>query len=802
MTNKSKKVQAVLFSALMVLSVVAGVVAFSGSAFGVAQGDAELADSGTTYWQGQDIWLENGTAVNVGTTLQLRTVDDNKVKGLATEFQLDTAHVAGAATGKGTAKLSTSGLEGYYVITAGGEGSLVYEANATGMLVSHTANGGAFVSPNTTQVNKAKFEVAVQTLSLKLDDSSIDSGTTTTLEVTSNRGTFDVRVSSPDMDEDDLTDVFAASGSTNTVNNASKTDEDDKGKNDRESIIMTVDAGEDLMVEWDADFTDDGTFTFDFEVLDTDAEASATITVRDPDPAYSFSNSVYSEERGDVAEVQVNLVDATTAYVFVGGEDVNYLEAVQVTDGGDKDGKVVLEINTYNVGRASGVVTHKEHPTRRSFINGTSYSVDGSDDSITSITRYNTTTGTTGLDIDTILSGPMASGNYDLRLSSTSTISTAGVVADEKDIATLALSDRATTAISLHKAPEKTDDYANPGKFDVDDDWGYTTVVADGGDLSVKDMLIVKVQQSGVYGYVTNKDLETVLGGVAADSGIAHGMNMTIKQTNEVSNQDAIVFALTTDDANSAKAQLYTKPADNTWYVLVDSADATTTNGSVAKGQDYEVKVWIDKFNPYVKDDDASEDDNTLKASFSYIKEEAKISGLDADDDLRIQPESASVFSGTASVAPGSELSIRVRNTGDDPFLKTKKVDVASDGTWSATFDLSDVEVGTSFKIQVSRDGTTISDEVEVEAVADTATPTAEPKIVTRTIEVIRGTPTPQTIVEVQVEVEERTVVIEKVIENVRTVQITPTPGQPGFGLAIAVVALLAAALLAVRRKA
>ena len=44
MTNKRKKVQAVLFSALMVLSVVAGVVAFSGSAFGVAKGDAELAD--------------------------------------------------------------------------------------------------------------------------------------------------------------------------------------------------------------------------------------------------------------------------------------------------------------------------------------------------------------------------------------------------------------------------------------------------------------------------------------------------------------------------------------------------------------------------------------------------------------------------------------------------------------------------------------------------------------------------------------------------------------------------------------
>ena len=389
----------------------------------------------------------------------------------------------------------------------------------------------------------------------------------------------------------------------------------------------------------------------------------------------------------------------------------------------------------------------------------------------------------------------MSTGNYDLRVSSSATISAAGVVADEQDVATLALNSRSTNGISLHRAPE-----SDANKFDPDDDWGDTTVVADGGSLSLEDLLIVKVDVSGVFGHVTNKDLETVLGGVAADSGKAHGMNLTIKQTDAVSNQDAIVFALTTDDAAAAKAQLYTDADENTFYVVIDSQDATTTNGSLAKGQDYKVTFFIDEFNPYVDDDD--EDDNKKEIEFNYVKEEATVSGLDADDDLRIQPEAASGISGTASVAPGTELSVRVRNTGDDPFLKTQTADVASDGTWTTTFDLSDVEVGTEFSVVVLRSGTEISDEVDVEAVADTATPTAEPKIVTRTIEVIRGTPTPQTIVEVQVEVQERTVVIEKVIENVRTVQVTPTPGQPGFGLAIAVVALLAAALLAVRRKA
>lgn len=783
----------------MVLSVFAGVVAISGSAFGVALGSAEQLDSGVTYWQGQDIWLENGTAVATATTLQIRAVDsDNKVGSLVTEFQLDTANVAGAATAKGTAKISTSSLSGYYAITDGGEGGFVYISNATGQLASvKNAAGGAYVSPNTTQIGSAKFEVTVQTFSVKLDDSSIDEDTTTTLDVTSNRGAFQIRVSSAQLDEDDLTDIFAASGTTNDVNTASKTDEDDDGKEKRESILINTEAGQSIQVEFDGDFDDPGTYTFDIEVVDTDAEASATIVVADVNPAYSFSQSVYSEETGDVAQVQIDLVDATTAFLFVGGEAVNYLESFKVTDG-DDDGKVIVEINTYAIGRDDGANTYivavGTDADRHSNIDGTAYGVDDSDDSLSLIVRYATASITTALDIDTVLSDPIEAADYDLRLSSSATISTAGVVADEKAVATLSVTDRSTNGITVYRAAESDADDFDPLK-----DMSKATLVAEGGSLSLEDLLIIKVDMSGVFGHIVNKDLETVLGGVAADSGIAHGMNLTIKQTDAVSNQDAIVFALTTDDAAAAKAQMYTDADNNAYYVVVDSQDATTTNGDLAKGQDYKITAFIDEFNPYVKD--STEAANKLEATFQYVKEEAKIDGLNADDDLRVVPGTATVISGTTTVAPQTEISVRVRNTGDNPFLKTKAIDVAADGTWSATFDLSDVAIGTEFKVVVLRSGAEISDSTDVEAVTTTATPTAEPKIVTRTIEIIRGTPTPQTIVEVRVEVQERTVVIEKVIENVRTVQVTPTPGQPGFGLAIAVVALLAAALFAVRRK-
>ncbi|MDZ7700889.1 MAG: PGF-CTERM sorting domain-containing protein [Halobacteriales archaeon] len=73
----------------------------------------------------------------------------------------------------------------------------------------------------------------------------------------------------------------------------------------------------------------------------------------------------------------------------------------------------------------------------------------------------------------------------------------------------------------------------------------------------------------------------------------------------------------------------------------------------------------------------------------------------------------------------------------------------------------------------------------------DRSTPT--PRVVT----VEQDSPTPK----VQTKVVEETRVVEQTRVVEKTVVVTQSPGQPGFGIAVAVVALLAAALLAVRRR-
>ena len=117
-------------------------------------------------------------------------------------------------------------------------------------------------------------------------------------------------------------------------------------------------------------------------------------------------------------------------------------------------------------------------------------------------------------------------------------------------------------------------------------------------------------------------------------------------------------------------------------------------------------------------------------------------------------------------------MTIRVRSTGDTQprFVKDAKATIDENGEWSATFDFSGQSVGDTFNVKASS-GQVSSAKVDgsvVEEETTTPEPTTE-------------TPEPDT---------------EEPAED------TPTTQQqtPGFGIAVAVIALLAAALLAYRR--
>jgi hypothetical protein len=91
---------------------------------------------------------------------------------------------------------------------------------------------------------------------------------------------------------------------------------------------------------------------------------------------------------------------------------------------------------------------------------------------------------------------------------------------------------------------------------------------------------------------------------------------------------------------------------------------------------------------------------------------------------------SAQTISGTADVAEGESVEVRIRATGDTQpkFLKTKSPTVDGNGTWSATFDFSEQTAGGTFNVTVEAGDSTANATGEIVACdGDCVEPTPEP---------------------------------------------------------------------------
>lgn len=83
--------------------------------------------------------------------------------------------------------------------------------------------------------------------------------------------------------------------------------------------------------------------------------------------------------------------------------------------------------------------------------------------------------------------------------------------------------------------------------------------------------------------------------------------------------------------------------------------------------------------------------------------------GLVTDGEtLTVEPAPAQTVEGRTDLDAGDEVAIRLRSSGEHPFLKSESATVDDDGTFSAQFDLSGVESGTAFDVSVRHNGTTV----------------------------------------------------------------------------------------------
>ena len=619
-------------------------------------------------------------------------------------------------------------------------------ANSVGAVILSTSNlgSGEYLIKNTTDYG---FEIALQDFSVSVDDGEVDNGgsdTTEELTIESNRGgEFNHTISSDDASQDELLQIFGSS--------AVADGEDDVALVGSDGTTADLNFSE----------LDAGSYSFDVSVQDTTASDSFTVNVTDVGAgSATFANSSVEVSQGDIASVTIDLSEAATGGTFIiGSDDAGYQANISFTDGND-DGEVTVQFNTYTAGNVSGatVVTAADN-----------------DDTVT-------------LDSQTDLANLLDDGEYELAVGTGDNVS---VTDSPDDVGTVFLTERSTDSQLIWTAPG-----AAEGDLDADDDGTVSEsevmaavdagLITQDNTITTADLLIHQVNATGLEGVI---DANGGLMG-AIESG---SINVTVEQTNPGRNANPKVLNLSDSDTQNA---LTVVEAEGGFFIIIDAADAdfdrvaddgTITSGNLTAADGDEFNATIS-----VADDKLLGDEDAEQSVSANFEVESPMTELDSDP-VNVTASNATI-SGTTNYAPGTELTVRARSTGDTQprFFNTKTVTVQPDGTFNASFDFSAQSSGDTFGVTVRFSGSPVAtaDGNIMESTSTptaTATATAEPD----GTETATATAAPDTDMATDTATNESD-------DDTETGTSTDTPG---FGVAVALIALLAAALLAGRRE-
>ena len=746
--------------------------------------EADASASASTFYGGQELEITSDIdGVTANTDYQVRTVEDtdsdDEVGSLRRTITTDSSGVA-------TFELDGRLSEGDFTIVPANDQTQPIDLDG-----DNTRGTGS-------EVNQDQFEVVAQDLSTAFDDESVgnDGGEATVeFDIASDvRSTYLVNVSAQgDLDTGELSDIFDSNKNDWTV--VTEYDEDD-------TITVRADGSATAEQEETLDFTDidAGEYTFETNVTDSLASDSSVINVTDTgDESADFANNVESEERGDVVNITVQLDNTDEAIVQVGNPDsVNYYAWAEITDD-DDDGVAYVEFNSYEAGtdgnNPSDVLTAGDDDTTIDGVDqGGTFTTSRSDDSdILEDADYNmyVAAGQPSERID----GDAPSAN-----------------ADADNRGTLRLTERSTDRAQIWTAPAE-DDSTLQG-LDSDDPGAITEFVAEGNltqssTIANGDVVVVEVQASGIEGILATGSDTTSAYQAASDgtrsspsypAAASSGgpFSLSIEEESGAANTGSTNL-LNVTDISSSDINVVQDQANNTHYVVLDSEVITSGTGELTyeDGDGYVANFTVDSDNS-----DLAGDSQSVTDDFTVEDVEVELDA-NANDFIVAEAADNQEITGDTNVAAGTNVTVDLNSEStEDPFLKQPEAVVQSDGTFTIIADFGENEVGTNFTAQANIDGTDQGDEFDGYLVEATEEPETEEPTDDGTATEEPTAPPEET----DEPTEEETTMGEMTDEEETTMagtdaeETTTGSGGPGFTAAIALIALVAAALLAVRR--
>jgi len=616
-TSYREKGRAVFLAAIMVLSVVAMSAAFAG---GVAASAHEASPNevaydsvdGERFWQGESVHvtgLDNNEGVDV----------------LDADGNLERER---AANGTGTLVLDTTNLDA-------GDYSLAYE--------------------NQTAPANESFEINVQDFDeFAFTDDSVAADGSSTLEVESNRRSYNVQVSADGLSGDDLGNIFGSQ----SVHNDS---------DDDVAVLESTDG----IMEFDADFSgiDAGNYTFEADVVDTTASAESTITVEAGEESdITLTENAPDVTQGDVAEIGLELSGDSTDTPF----DIQFNEGNEgydmnatVDPGGESE--VTVSFNTYFAGQL-----HQENVSDSDLISASG------DATVTEVNE--------NLNLSSILA---AGVEYDIDVGTD--------LDDPQAVGSLFVSERSgETGLNVYRSANDPGDFGDAsaiagatGDTLVESD----TLVYDG---DVQETLALEISTDAYEGMFAADDFA----GLAENGSLDLAFEQDVQGNTQprTLNLSASQFETVEDFENGSI------------YVVADSDNLEFDGGDLASGQSYTATFTLQDGHLLGEEDSllaagSGDNEESAEAAFATEAEDSSF----ATDPLMVPADEGATIEGSSNLAPGSSGSVVVSSDeAEERFrMTTEDVEVGSDGSFAAEFDFSGTTEGDTFTAS-ARNGITI----------------------------------------------------------------------------------------------
>ncbi|MGB9952925.1 DUF7282 domain-containing protein [Haloarcula marismortui] len=740
MTDTSEKIRSLFLTALMVFSVFAGTIAFSGGAAAAANvsvqqaveyddGTVELAfDDSIGSVSNSDVKVfvdgnENPSNFVSGTDPVLSDNDgDGRLQiDLDSDVQpnrnltIKVSNLGGDSVVAEDIDVTSTTIDSYVKDADRSYNINVYRGETVAVVNGTTTGGNVFVEEDQGSiVSDDTYETNSQVYTI--DTENLDTGERYNVSVSPQNDAdgeagfklsdLNLNVEADDNDITDEDDVIAnvtitrggqPANATLFDSDGDKVDtivKDSLSSNDETDFIF------DNISSYEGFDANDGPYTINVTDNQTGVTASTDqINVSEAeDGDASFESSVVNDERGDVVNITYQLDNTDEAVVFVGDdEDDNYAISGTIEDD-DGDGEVTVSFNSYLAGTSANTGVSASEIL---YVKG--------DDEISGVEEDGTFSRNT-LDEETI-----EASSYNLNI-------TAGTSQDSSadSVGTLRLSERSTETMRSWVAPQDAE--LDDDDIDIRDRIGQN--LTQSNNIADGDLVVHQIVASGVEGPLAYEEevngssstTQAFLRSTAGGAGNNDAFNLTVNRSDVGANADEDPLTL-----NSSNVVVVDDPDNNTYFVAVKTELASFDSGVPIRDDDEDDEL-VANFTVSA-DTGLSEDNDGVEDDYSIVDRDATLDT--ANGLVQAQAAADQQITGTTTVAPGSELEVEVESDSDsNPFLDRPEATVGQNGTFSATADFSDYSAGTNFTAQtLDVDGDNLGDEEDGQ-LTDAATAT------------------------------------------------------------------------------